>query len=405
MDYLYEIFYKERDKNAYEAVYNGRYNNEFAIKTPLQIETKNKEKYNLFLNLTPSILHSLNNIRMNEDKLKSLGDNLPAVAKRRFFLDVIIDELKSSNDLEGVASTKKELFETSKKTAVKRNESRFGSMITEYMSLLDGHIEPPKSPQDIRNIYDLITAGEITEDELPDGEIFRKDAAIVTNDKSFDGSFIHQGVVPEAAIIQLISDLVHYMNEQSELTNIIKIAITHYYFGYIHPFYDGNGRTGRFISSLYMTENYYVLTSMAIARGCYRNRNRYLKAFDMTNNKISKGEMNYFVDTFLETIKIGQEDIIALLELKQGQINVARDIINADGRLDDDLQREIIFVLAQDYYFSIETGVTQQELQQILGVGYTKLVGFMDRLIELDIVKVIKLRPRTFMINADYMEL
>lgn len=266
--------------------------------------------------------------------------------------------------------------ETSKKTAVKRNESRFGSMITEYMSLLDGHIEPPKSPQDVRNIYDLITAGEITEDELP-----------------------------EAAIIQLISDLVHYMNEQSELTNIIKIAITHYYFGYIHPFYDGNGRTGRFISSLYMTENYYVLTSMAIARGCYRNRNKYLKAFDMTNNKISKGEMNYFVDTFLETIKIGQEDIIALLELKQGQINVARDIINADGRLDDDLQREIIFVLAQDYYFSIETGVAQQELQQILGVGYAKLVGFMDRLMELDIVKVIKLRPRTFMINAEYMEL
>lgn len=68
-----------------------------------------------------------------------------------------------------------------------------------------------------------------------------------------------------------------------KLHKLIKIAIAYYCFGYIHPFYDGNGRTGRFIISIYLKEDYSWLTAMSLCQGCNKERNKYLEIFDITN--------------------------------------------------------------------------------------------------------------------------
>ncbi|MBL7574412.1 Fic family protein [Peptoniphilus asaccharolyticus] len=88
------------------------------------------------------------------------------------------------------------------------------------------------------------------------------------------------------------------MND-NKISLLLRTAIGHYYFGYIHPFYDGNGRTGRFISSMYIKEDYGYLTAMSLARGSFLKKNDYYKAFDITNSVKNKGELNCFVDTFL----------------------------------------------------------------------------------------------------------
>lgn len=403
MVYLYNIYYKELNKEKYIEKYQNRLNNEFAIITPLAIRTKGNEEHNLFLNLTTSILHLLNSIRVKDKELEDIFKTLPKVASKSFLLDVIIDELKSSNDIEGVASTKKELYEVYRKISKNKVEVRFGSMITTYMNLMERTINPPKSPLEIRAIYDLLTKGEIDEHELPDGEIFRKDASVVKKSNSA-GKYIHQGVTPESKIIQSIHEMISYLNEKSDLTNIIKIAIAHYYFGYIHPFYDGNGRTSRFISSIYMIENYSVLTSMAIARGCFINRREYLKAFDQTNSKHMKGEMNYFIDMFLETIVAGQNDIILRLKIKLAQYENAFEIINNDERVKTEKQRNVVFLLAQAHYFSFEKGLEQQFIMDFLNCSYPTLKTVIEPLIKKGIVEVIKSRPKIYALSDTYVD-
>ncbi len=53
-------------------------------------------------------------------------------------------------------------------------------------------------------------------------------------------------------ILRLMRNLENYLNEQDEISPLIKMAIQHYQFESIHPFYDGNGRTGRIINILYL---------------------------------------------------------------------------------------------------------------------------------------------------------
>ena len=53
-------------------------------------------------------------------------------------------------------------------------------------------------------------------------------------------------------ILNLMKNLEEYLNETDDLSPLIKLAVQHYQFESIHPFYDGNGRTGRIINVLYL---------------------------------------------------------------------------------------------------------------------------------------------------------
>src|SRR5690606_6754709 len=110
-------------------------------------------------------------------QLNMVFSKLPPVAKRQFVIECLIEELYNTNELEGVQSTKKEIAESIRSVRLKTKEKRrFNSMIHSYMNLLENKKSLPTSPIHIREIYDEIIEGEIAENELPDGEIFRKES-------------------------------------------------------------------------------------------------------------------------------------------------------------------------------------------------------------------------------------
>jgi len=53
-------------------------------------------------------------------------------------------------------------------------------------------------------------------------------------------------------LLRLMKNLENYLNDQDDISPLIKMAIQHYQFESIHPFYDGNGRTGRIVNILYL---------------------------------------------------------------------------------------------------------------------------------------------------------
>ena len=63
----------------------------------------------------------------------------------------------------------------------------------------------------------------------------------------------HTGVSPESKIEQMISQMINLV-EGGAVPAVYSAFLAHFLFEYIHPFYDGNGRTGRYLLALYLSE-------------------------------------------------------------------------------------------------------------------------------------------------------
>lgn len=88
----------------------------------------------------------------------------------------------------------------------------------------------------------------------------------------------------------------------STLNPLIKAAVIHFYFVYIHPFCDGNGRTARLISTDYLIRaGYDKFKAISISKGIYERINDYYSSLQDSENKYN--DMTFFVEYYLQTIE------------------------------------------------------------------------------------------------------
>ena len=121
-------------------------------------------------------LHSLcEQVWRREVIISRLWSLLPKAATRHYIFQLLIEEIQSSNEIEGVHSTKKEIAEALSK-ADSTSTKRFEEMSALYSSLtgLDGsEVSFPTQLEDIRALYDSLLKGEIDAENGIDGELFR----------------------------------------------------------------------------------------------------------------------------------------------------------------------------------------------------------------------------------------
>ncbi|MFN8438067.1 MAG: Fic/DOC family N-terminal domain-containing protein [Cytophagales bacterium] len=86
-------------------------------------------------------------------------------------------------------------------------------------------------------------------------------------------------------IVELMSNLEKFINDDSlsDLDPLVKMAIIHHQFESIHPFYDGNGRTGRIINILYLVKNELLkLPILYLSRYINQNKSDYYRLLQET---------------------------------------------------------------------------------------------------------------------------
>lgn len=404
MMYLYKIFYA--DKKNFESTYKSRLNFEETLRTKLYITPYgHDESYELYYVYNRDTARHIDRIRQNDTVLNDLQSQLPVVAQKAFLIELISGELQSTNELEGVQSVKDEIAETTRKivTSGRGGNDRFSSMINSYLLLKDS-LKTPKDLDDIRKIYDEVTAGEIEDSDRPDGKYFRKEAVYVQKFNAVDGEIIHRGILGEREIEREVHHLLDFMSDDT-VDLLLRIAVGHYYFGYIHPFYDGNGRLSRFIGSLYLVEKYNYFTAMSLARGSWIKKTDYYKAFSKTNLPQSRGEMNFFIDAFFKLLIAGQEDIIDYLNRNLEKLNRAERCIEEDAELDTKFKRSIVFLLAQNYHFAYNSGMERRELLDFFNedISKYKAAREFEELEKSGYIKRTKDRPITYVLNESFI--
>ena len=157
---------------------------------------------------------------------------------------LVLQEAKDSSEIENIITTHDELYRANLDMESVTNEAkevqnykeallRGFSLVSDTKLLLKKHII------EIQEILEQNDAG------------IRKQAG--TNLKNAQtGEVIYTPPQDYETIQELLTNLEIYINEPNDIDSLINMAIIHHQFESIHPFYDGNGRTGRIINILYL---------------------------------------------------------------------------------------------------------------------------------------------------------
>lgn len=192
---------------------------------------------------TKAVLKQLARANRALAELKGYADIIPN--KHILINAVMINEAKDSSAIENIITTHDELYKAlsdasgaspaAKEVACYRTALWQGYEVVKARGLLTTNMII-----EIQSTIEKNTAGIR---KLP-GTVLRNEST---------GETAYTPPAGETEIIKLLSNLESYINEDhNDIDPLIKLAVTHYQFESIHPFYDGNGRTGRIINVLFL---------------------------------------------------------------------------------------------------------------------------------------------------------
>ncbi|WP_067141160.1 Fic family protein [Oceanivirga salmonicida] len=176
-------------------------------------------------------------------------------------------------------------------------------------------------------------------------------------------------------------ELEEYINNESNIPNIIKIALIHYQFETIHPFLDGNGRIGRLLIILFLKEvgliNYPVLYLSYYFK---KNRSEY---YDLLMKVRFEGKyeefIKFFITGIIEVCKDSLKSIRDILELKKQDI----EKINAIGKGN-------ILNLLKIYDYSLKHPfLNSKDLENEFDISKPTINKLLDILLDLGIFELV----------------
>lgn len=338
-------------------------------------------------------------VLLAERQVSAMWRSIPGVMRWNYIYHAISEELLATNEMEGVRSTRKETEAAVAAARQARTEgdmekARFGEFAKLYLNLTNRDVELPKTLEDIRDIYDKIALDEIDDKNRPDGELFRKGDVEVQGPH---GTVIHSGVSSEARISALLAQMMDLA--RSDTIPFLQRAIaSHFLFEYIHPFYDGNGRTGRYLLALYLSNDLTLPTVLSLSRTIAENKNEYYKAFTEAEDKLNSGELTFFVYTILGLIERAQESLIEELGVKIDQLDkatVLRDELRREHALSTNATL-LLYAVMQEELFDTTKSMTLEDAGGDLMLTKQTIRKYVDELAGASLIEFTGRRPLRF---------
>ena len=192
---------------------------------------------------------------------------------------------------------------------------------------------------------------------------------------------------------------------RKDIPFLIKASISHFFFEYIHPFYDGNGRFGRYLLSLYLARKLDNLTAFSVSYSISRNLDDYYKSFVEVEDVTNYGEITFFVENILKTIKNGQEMIIELLNDSVMRFKHSMEILDELTKELSEKENIILQIYLQNYLFNDFEELTNVELTSIIGDLTQQTINkYTQELEKKGYLVKIKQRPLTYALSEKITE-
>lgn len=194
----------------------------------------------------------------------------------------------------------------------------------------------------------------------------------LANDRT--GEIISTPPAGEQVLRNLLSNWESFLNEQPELDPLIRMAVMHYQFEAIHPFTDGNGRTGRVLNILYLVqEGLLTLPILYLSRYIIANKNHYYSGLlEVTREQAWESWLLYMLKAVENTAQWTTQKIISIRDLAGHTADYVRT------QLPKIYSRELIDVIFEQPYCRIsnlvEAGIAKRQtaseyLKKLASIG------------------------------------
>ena len=177
---------------------------------------------------------------------------------------------------------------------------------------------------------------------------------------------------------------------------LLRATMCYYEFECIHPFYDGNGRTGRFLLALQFSKCLSVPTAVSLISAIAEAKGQYYKAFNEVQHPLNCSDVSLFCYRMIRFVATAQENIISVLSEKKAMLDAAKDNLEryADAHDVPELQRDMLFFLLQKELFDdTSNSISRRLMREWLGVGERKVSTSLDALMYLGLLEAHGKRP------------
>jgi Fic family protein len=300
---------------------------------------------------------------------------------------LILQEAKDSSEIENIITTHDELYQSSVDienitNATKEVQSYSRALIKGFDLVKEHGLLLTRHIVDIQQELEGNVAG-----------IRRQSGTVLKNQAT--GEVIHTPPQDEATIRDLLNNLEQYINIDDDIDPLIKMAIIHYQFESIHPFYDGNGRTGRIINILYLVLNDLLdLPILYLSSYIIKHKSDYYRLLQEVRTKDSLEDWIIYMLDGVEQTALNQTKLI---------YNIKDLMDSTKEKLKEELpkiySKDLLEILFMHPYTKIDM------LVQNLNMTRQTASKYLKELVQLGMMEEQKIKNSKFYINKSLFDM
>ncbi|MDX9742332.1 MAG: Fic family protein [Arcobacteraceae bacterium] len=302
---------------------------------------------------------------------------------------LVLQEAKDSSEIENIITTHDEIYKSSIDVA---GVSQSTKEVQNYRGALLKGFELVKENK-LLLTRDIIAIQQ--ELEQNDAGLRKQSGTVLKNPQT--GEIKHIPPQNHNDIVELLSNLERYINddELEDYDSLIKMAIIHFQFESIHPFYDGNGRTGRIINIIYLVlKELLEIPILYLSRYIINHKSDYYRVLHevQINNDWHSFIMymlNSVEETSLETIK----------HIKAIEFLMGKTKSKIETELPKVYSKDLLEIIFSFPYTKIDFLVDK------LGVHRDTASKHLKELEKIGILKSVKLGKSKFFINIELFDM
>jgi len=298
-----------------------------------------------------------------------------------------LQEAKDSSAVENIITTNDELFRYEIELSAKNKAAK--EVLNYKRALLVGY-ELVKQEQLLTNRTIKAIQAELEKNNAG----FRKLPGTAL--KNNLGEVVYEPPQNPQDIIDLMSNLERYINDNQidNLDPLIKMAIIHCQFESIHPFYDGNGRTGRIMNILYLVkEELLDIPILYLSHYIIQNKTQYYKKLNGVN---TSNDWESWIIYMLKAIEVTAYDTVKIVN----EIRIMMDAFKQKMKVETSFYRkELLEILFQHPYTKISF------LEQVLQIHRNTAAAYLNQLVKIGLLTKIKIGKHNYYVNQPLFDL